>query len=186
VAGAVVLAVDALVTAGLHLDAVADVADAFGSRRSATEAKAIMREATIGALGAAALVIVLMVRFVFLATLISEGSWSALMVVPVTGRAAMVWSLGRARRLEPDSIAAGMSRAASPGIVALALLSAACIGALGRGPGGLVALVVATAAAEAWTRSFERRFAGLTGDGIGAAGMLGEIAALGVLAARAV
>lgn len=186
VAAAMVLAADLLITAGLHVDAVADVADAVASRRAGEEARAIMREATIGAVGAAALVIVLLLRFAFLAALASRGSWLVMMLPPVAGRAAMVWSLGRARRPQPSSIAASLSRSTAPEIVALAAMVAGGIGWFTGGIGGVAAVFVAVGSAEAWTRSFERKFDGLSGDGVGVSGIVGEIGALAVVAGSGV
>src|SRR5690349_572464 len=62
------LAIGALLTGGLHLDGLADSADALGGR-SREDALAIMRDHAIGSYGAAALVLDLVVKAAALAAL---------------------------------------------------------------------------------------------------------------------
>ena len=52
VGAALVVALDLLVTGGLHADALADVADGVASRRRGAEALSVMRDPRVGAVGA--------------------------------------------------------------------------------------------------------------------------------------
>lgn len=183
VAAALVLMADLLVTGGLHLDAVADVADGLASRRPAEEALTIMRDPAIGAVGGAALVIALLLRFAFLTVLASRGWWAWLILPPVAGRAAMVWTMARARRTWSSSIAVSLTEVADPAVVVVAALIAAATGWATVGFAGVAAVVVAGASAEVWTRFFERRFEALTGDAVGASGIVSETGVLAVITA---
>lgn len=190
-AAAAVILVDVLVTGGRHLDGIADVGDVAGSRRrGSSEAPEVARNPHIGALGVAAVVAVLLVRFSLLATLlvIAEpvgllGTHSAwlLVAVPVVGRTAMVAALGWSPRTR-DSGASELAVTAGPA-VQLAALTFAAAALLVVGAGlwrTLAALLAAAAVVAGLTASWRRRAGAGFGDHVGAAGVLAEV---GVLAA---
>jgi adenosylcobinamide-GDP ribazoletransferase len=178
-AAGVALAVGALLTGALHLDGLADSADALGAR-SREAALAIMRDHAIGSYGAAALVLDLLVKAAALAAL--------------AGRARVVL----------EAVAAGALSRTVPVVLALALPSVRSEGAgasfhVGRGatavavvlaaalaiPAGALLIVVAAASLlllGAWS---QRRFGGRTGDTLGAAVELSETAVLAAAAALA-
>jgi adenosylcobinamide-GDP ribazoletransferase len=168
-AAALAVGVEALITGALHLDALADVADGLGggSRERALE---IMREGSIGAFGAIALVVDLVLKTAAIAALLAEGS----VVLAVAGAAA----LGRAAPLALGAVlpyaraGAGSGRLLTDrasrwslvGGLALAIvLAAALLGMrslpLLAGAGAAVLVIGATA---------RRRFGGVTGDLLGA------------------
>ena len=72
VAAALAVALGALLTGGLHLDALADVADALGAR-SRDEALEVMRDPRIGAFGTTALALDLIVKVAAVAALLGHG-----------------------------------------------------------------------------------------------------------------
>lgn len=181
VAAAAVLVVDAVLTGGLHLDALADVADGVASRRDAEQAVAIMRQPTIGAAGAAALVLACLLRYGLLITAVDFAA--RLVAVPVAGRAAMVLLLRVAPPPESGSLAAAFAR---PTAATLALAAALAVTGvwLPAGGRGLAALAGALATGVAWGRWWRRRFGALTGDGAGAGGLLSETVALVLVGLR--
>ncbi len=196
---ALVVALDVALTGALHLDAVADTADGLASRRPREQALAVMREPQVGAVGAVAVGVLLLLRFAWIAALAAAASWALLAVAPVCGRAAMVLALcrGESHRAElggRPSLAAGTSAAATRAVAAGALLLATAVaalaGLLGAGPQGAAvavsALVVAALIALLAERAWRARFGSFTGDATGSAGMLAELGALAVLAALAV
>lgn len=184
-AAAAVTLADLGVTGALHLDAVADVADGWASRKPPREAVTVMRDPRVGAVGAAVLASVLLARWSLIATIAARGEWWLLVVPPVAGRAAMVWTLhrsvgrdGTGPSLADPFLAAGITAAVA--VLGLSLLIAGAAG----GPRGLAAIVVAVLAAELATQGARRRFGGVTGDVIGAAGIGAEVLALALLAAH--
>jgi cobalamin synthase len=106
-AAAVVLLADVAVTGAIHLDAVADVADGWASRKPPAAALEVIRDPRVGAVGAAVLVATMLCRWSLLAVLAGQaepaGRWWLLAVAPVCGRAAMAWVLSRPRRLGPGA-----------------------------------------------------------------------------------
>ena len=217
---ALALAVDLLVTGGLHLDAVADEADGLACRLPPEKALAVMREGPVGAIGASAAAVVLLVRFALLSALFTgavKGQAAAVIGVPAAGRFAMVWAMARTRGrpldrtapgragqqtdctapggqgrqanrtgwdVPPTSLASGMRKAARglPLLVsgAVALGSAWAL----AGPRGAAGVACACLVASANAGFAVRRLGGVTGDVIGAGGLLGETVVLAAVAAR--
>lgn len=181
VAGAAVLLVDAILTGGLHLDALADVADGVASRRRGEEAVAIMRQPTVGAVGAAALILVCLLRYGLLITAVDFAV--RLVAVPVAGRAAMVLVLRVAPPPQAGSLAAAFSRPGAPTLALAGMLALAIVG-VAAGVRGVFALGGALSAAAFYGLWWRRRFGAVSGDAVGAGGMLAETLALLVIAAR--
>lgn len=192
VAAAIVLTVDAIVTGGLHLDAVADIGDVIGSRRRGPQALDVARDPHVGALGVLALLVVLLLRVAFV-TLILSGSavsgqleshpaW-ALIAVPVVGRAAMVAALAGSPRSSGSS-ASALAVAAGPLVVAWSLVTAVAVLLLvGVGPWQVVAVIAAAIAVAAGSTAWWRRRVGAaSGDLVGAVGVITEVAVLAIIA----
>jgi len=86
---ALILALNALITGGLHLDGFADACDGLLSRRNREQTLAIMRDTGIGALGAAALFILLIVKLAVLIEIAEPLRLQALLLFPFMGRLSM-------------------------------------------------------------------------------------------------
>lgn len=183
-AAALAVAAEALVTGAIHLDALADAADGLGAptRERALE---IMREPTIGAFGAAALGLDLLVKTAALAALLDgPDPVLAALAAFALGRAAplaLSWALpyARAGGGTGASLAEG---ARAPWLAAGLLLGIGiAVGALGlRGlwlaAGAVGAVLVVGLLAR-------QRFGGVTGDVLGAAVELATTLALVAVAA---
>jgi adenosylcobinamide-GDP ribazoletransferase len=193
VGAALVLVADLLVTGGLHLDGLADEADGVACRLPPGEAVAVMRQGPVGAIGASAAAILLLVRFALLSTVFADAAGShaaALIAVPAAGRFAMVWTMARTRRRPTDRVSHGPSlasevREAARGLP-LAVSGAVALASvcLLAGPRGLIGVVCACLVASANAAFAARRFGAVTGDVVGAGGLLGETAMLAAVAAH--
>lgn len=193
-AAAAVLAVDVVLTGGLHLDGVADVGDVAGSRRRDEAALEVARDPHVGALGVVAVVLVLLARFALVATLLAAAApvgppglaphpaW-LLVAVPVVGRAAMVVALGWSPRTGGSSASELTEVAGAPVRLAAIAFSVVALLVAGAGPwrtlSTLVAASIVTVSFVGWWR---RRVAAASGDAVGACGVLVETFALAVLA----
>lgn len=183
-AAALALAVGTLATGAMHLDALADTADAYGapSRERALE---IMRDHATGAYGATAIALDLLLKAAALAELATASGWRAIVAAAALSRAvplALAAALPYARadatglgRLLTDHVGA---RRATAG-VAVAIAVAAIL--LGRDTLPLVAAAVAVGAYL--LLAFRRRLGGVTGDALGASVEITETLALVVAAA---
>ncbi len=85
----------ALATRGLHLDGLADLADALGGGYTPERRLTIMKDSHIGAFGAIALVLFLFMKVAALHTLLVHSAWGAILVFPALSRLAMVLTAHR-------------------------------------------------------------------------------------------
>jgi adenosylcobinamide-GDP ribazoletransferase len=168
-AAAIAIGIEFVLTGGLHLDALADTADAAGAptRERALE---IMRDPRIGSFGAVALVVDLLARAAAIAALLAAGgALSALVVAGALGRAT---ALPLAAGL-PYARASGGPGSVLTGRVGWVSALAAGVLALGaalslRGVDGLAATGAAVATAALLAVLFRRWLGGVTGDTLGA------------------
>src|SRR5580658_5832259 len=148
-AGLAVVAL-ALLTRGLHLDGLADLADGLGSGKPAASALDIMRRSDIGPFGIVTLVLTLLLQVAALARAEAAGDGrgpAALIAAVVTGRLALTWACRRGvPAARPDGLGALVAESVRPAV-----------------PG----------AAFTVQRHAVRRLGGITGDVLGA---LAEIA----------
>lgn len=189
-AAALTIAALAYLTRALHLDGLADTADALGSGRRGDAALEIARRGDVGPFGVVTLVLVLLVQVTALAVA-SDAGWGALSLViaVVTGRLAAVVACARgipaARPEGLGALVAGtVPRVAALIWVVLALGLAAAVGAWLTGVAWTPALAVIAGLALAMglvTRS-AGRLGGINGDVLGAAIESATTTALVILA----
>ncbi len=191
IAAVVALAALALMTGALHEDGLADFVDGVGGGVDRTARLAIMRDSRLGSYGALALCASMLMRVFAIAHIFDSGGVAAVLVLAFIGAASRVAGLLPMRLLSParmDGAAAGVR---APGWRALAV-AASVITALGgvlvlAGVTPLRMLAAALAAAFgalAATRVARRAIGGYTGDVLGAAQQIAEVAALLVFSAR--
>ena len=168
----------------LHLDGLADTADALVHPTSRQRALEIMKDTRLGSFAAGALILVLLIKFACLASLPRHLLLGGLAAAPALGRAAaaMLSCLMPPARINQGLGAAISGGSPWPGLISAACALAACLLA---GLPGLWAALGALAAALALGLWYHRRLGGVTGDTLGAAVEVCETAALLVLAAWA-
>ncbi len=187
------LAALAWLTRALHLDGLADTADALGSGKPAAAALEIARRSDIGPFGVVTLVLVLVLQAFALGDLLERGAGAgALVIAVVVGRVAMTVSctpmLPAAR---PGGLGAAVA-ASVPGWAAWAtgagwlLLFAGAVGrAHGSSAAGATAAAIAAGIGTGIGISLiaRRRLGGITGDTLGAAGEVAMTTVLVILVA---
>ncbi len=90
-----------LLTRGLHQDGLADTVDGLAGGRTVEDRLRIMRDPRVGAFGATALFLSLLLRYAGLLALPAALRWPVLLCMPALGRWAMVslaWASPSARR----------------------------------------------------------------------------------------
>jgi adenosylcobinamide-GDP ribazoletransferase len=180
---ALALAAAIWLTGALHEDGLADSADGLGAGRDAAHALAIMKDSRIGTYGAVALIMALLLRAAAMSELPAD-AWFALIGVHTAARVAPVWLLCALPYVNDraDAKSQGLFRT-RPIHVAVALGWSVLAAALGVGLGGwpwhaaLAAMLAPLALVPVLGRHFRRRVGGVTGDLLGAAEQLGELAA---------
>src|SRR5512142_1047186 len=178
----------ALLTRGLHLDGLADLADGLASGKAAPAALDIMRRSDIGPLGTVTLIMTLLLQVAALSQAEAAGHGrgpASLIAAMVTSRLALTWACRQgvpaARPAGLGALVAGSVRPVIPAAATAATLAgtAAAVvisAAAGRPLGWTLPLAVAAGlgAALAVQRHAVRRLGGITGDVLGA---LAEVAA---------
>ncbi|MCB2189574.1 MAG: adenosylcobinamide-GDP ribazoletransferase [Deltaproteobacteria bacterium] len=189
VVAALVVAAWALGTRFLHLDGVADTADALGTTAGPERALAIMKDTRVGAFALAAVVLVLITKFALVYSL-AEAGWgaglaAALVIAPALGRAVASLLTGI---LPPARGKAGLGAATighgGLGSELICGLSALAAAVLLGGWRGLVAAALVAMLALALGLWFQKRIHGFTGDTLGTAIELSELLTLLVFTAR--
>ncbi|WP_377289379.1 adenosylcobinamide-GDP ribazoletransferase [Rhizobium sp. SG2393] len=185
------VAILAIGTGALHEDGLADVADGLGATHDREKALTIMKDSRIGTFGGLALILSVAIRVAAIAALVPAvsptGLGLILLAVAALSRTAMVWhwqALPPARR---DGIAASAGvpdadatrfaivSGLGAGLVLLALAGAGLLPTL-------VSLGLSVGVLVLFGRFIESRLGGHTGDTIGAAQQMTEMALLTALA----
>lgn len=176
---ALVLAVWVLLTGALHLDGLADSADAWmGGRGDRERTLAIMRDPCSGPGGVVALVVVLIVKFAALESILATGDWMPLVLAPLLARALLPLLFLTTPYVRPGGLGAAMAqhlprRTAAGVVLATALAVPAFTGAQ-----GVWSLAAAAAVFILLRAMMQRRLQGTTGDAAGAMVELIETATL--------
>ena len=166
---ALLLTVWVLLSGGLHLDGLADSADAwlggFGDRERTLT---IMKDPRSGPIAVVTLVLVLLLKFCALLALIEQQNSAVLLVAPLIGRSALLavfltTPYVRAGGLG-QALADHLPRRAGWWVLGLSALGCVVL----AGYAGLWALVLATAGFVWLRRVVMRRLGGTTGDTAGA------------------
>lgn len=179
-AAAILVAFLAFLSRGLHLDGLADTADGLLSGRDKEGMLSVMRDSRIGAMGAAALFLVLALKITLFASLAPGDAVAAAFLAPIAGRCAIVLNLTESRYARSGGLAAVFFRRKCRWEW-MFLLFGICA-ALSAGRPGVYAALSAGVFAYAWTSWTNRRLGGATGDTIGAGCELAELAPPLVLA----
>ncbi len=171
-------------TGAFHEDGLADTSDALGGAHGPKHILDILKDSRIGAYGAIALVLSLLLRVTALCEL---GSRAVLMLplAHVLGRTGPVWLMASLPYVSgPDAKGSSVARGGKWPQAAVATAWSAVICTLGHFLGFLslreLAVAIATCAVCAvWLgRKFKRRAGGLTGDFLGALEQVTEICVL--------
>ena len=166
---ALLLTVWVLLSGGLHLDGLADSADAwlggFGDRERTLT---IMKDPRSGPIAVVTLVLVLLLKFCALLALLEQRSGAALLIVPLIGRSVLLAVF----LTTPYVRAGGLGQALADhlprkaGWWVLGLGAVACV--VLAGSAGLWALALAAVGFVWLRRVMMRRLGGTTGDTAGA------------------
>ena len=192
---ALILALNVVLTGGLHLDGFIDTCDGLLSRRDREQTLAIMRDTQVGGLGAAALVTLFILKFAALVEINGSLRLWALLLFPLVGRLSMNGAVCLFDYARPG---AGMGRAYARETgcrdLAVAMFISVLIGAVVFGhmkPRSevvsviLAAVVLSLVGSYLLARRIAAKLGGLTGDVYGAINEVAELLFLLALAAGA-
>ncbi len=176
---ALLLAVWVLLTGALHLDGLADSADAWvGGLGDRERTLAIMRDPYCGPAAVVTLIIVLLIKFSSLEQLATTGNTVALVLAPVFGRIALVALFLTTPYVRPGGLGADLAqhfpRRGCAAILLLALIAILLI----AGSQGFWTMLVVAGVMLLLRSLMIQRIGGMTGDTAGAVVTLTEATAL--------
>jgi adenosylcobinamide-GDP ribazoletransferase len=183
-AGLLVVGLLALGTRGMHVDGLADTADGLGCYGPPERALAVMKDGGAGPFAVATLIVVFGVQATALAALAGAGRWWVVVLAVAAGRAAFPLCCRRglpaARPEGLGALVAGTQPLLVPVLWWVVLAGVGTLVVPGRWWLGPVAVLLAAALVTGLAAHTRRRFGGLTGDVLGAAGELAVTAVLAV------
>ncbi|MFV3406691.1 MULTISPECIES: adenosylcobinamide-GDP ribazoletransferase [Pseudomonas] len=181
---ALLLALWVLLSGGLHLDGLADSADAwlggFGDRERTLQ---IMKDPRSGPIAVVTLVLVLLLKFCALWVLVERGAGAWLVLAPVVGRAAMLGLFLSTPYVRQGGLGAALAEHLPRRAAGRVLLGCGLACVLLGGMQALWALTLALVAFACLRRLMCQRLGGTTGDTAGALLELLELAVVVALAA---
>ena len=179
---ALVLAVWVLLTGALHLDGVADCADAwvggFGDREKTFQ---ILKDPRSGPIAVVVLVLVLLIKWAALEVLLGSEHWSIIWLIPLLARGAMPYIFWRLDYVRSSGLGAAFVEGLSRQRILISLLFLVVIAVLSlTGQLGILVLfvVVSLLIYLWWKRASYQKLGGFNGD---CAGALVEFLELGLL-----
>ncbi|MFC3609365.1 adenosylcobinamide-GDP ribazoletransferase [Stutzerimonas tarimensis] len=180
---ALLLSLWVLLTGALHLDGLADSADAWlGGLGSRERTLAIMQDPRSGPTAVVTLLLVLLVQFSAITALLERGQFQALLIATVLGRASLLALFLTTPYARPGGLGAAIAqhlpRRQASTALGIALAAVILLG----GAQGVVACIVAAGLLWLIRRGLMQRLGGTTGDTAGALLVLTECAVLVVCA----
>lgn len=190
----VALAVGVLITGAFHEDGLIDSADGLGGGHTVERKLEIMKDSRVGSYGVIAAVLVLLLKFVLLSALAAPESGAvrvstgvldlgarAIIAMHLLGRLAPVLVMAVLRYARPG-VDSRSRPAARVGVVSLMIaLVTAVVAGWFLLPEARLALAAPAVVASVAALVFLRHLRGYTGDTLGAAEQLTEIAVLAVI-----
>ncbi|MEV4261797.1 adenosylcobinamide-GDP ribazoletransferase [Kribbella sp. NPDC049584] len=166
----------AALSGGLHLDGLADFADALGSRRDRETMLRIMKQSDIGPFGVVAIVGVLLLDVAALTACIQFGyGWQAILIATTASRLTLPWSCRTSvPAARPDGLGTFVAGTVRPltATIATTVVLAAALALTWPSPsrlaGSAAAVLLAVATSFATTRRARTALGGTTGDVLGA------------------
>jgi len=184
IASAVDLVAFFFITGGLHLDGLMDTADGLLSGKGRERMLEIMKDSRVGALGACAAILMLLLKFSLIASITGEGRFVALVSFPAFGRWAMVPAITFFAYARKEGLGKSFGESTGNREFLIATLSIIVLGIALLNFTGLMALIAAGAVSSLMAKKSTKTLGGLTGDVYGAINELAEAAALMVMASH--
>lgn len=185
---ALVLALWVYFTGAMHLDGVADTADAWvGGLGNHERTLEIMKDPRIGSMGVAAMVVVLLVKFAAIVALIEQAHsniWllvGGLLLIPMMARAGIIGMMATTTYVRKQGMVSDTASAASKTKVVVMSVVLALLAMPMLQEKILLMLVVWVLVLAAYRRALNKRLGGYTGDTLGAAVEIQEAVLLAAL-----
>jgi adenosylcobinamide-GDP ribazoletransferase len=156
-------------TGGLHLDGLADSADAWlGGYGDRQRTLAIMHDPCSGPIAVVVLVIVLLLKFSALQSLVAQGTTGLLILIPLLGRATLIVLFLTTPYVRPEGLGSQMAQEMPRGMCFTVVILTAIMVVGWPGRIGIALLLGSALVFWLLRRLMQRRIGGTTGDTAGA------------------
>ena len=169
---AILTVIWATVTGGLHLDGLADSADAWlGGFGDPAKIQRILKDPLVGAAGVIALVGVLLLKFAALVAVLENAAWWLILIAPVIGRILILLLFLTTPYVRAEGLASAVT-AHLPRTTAIWIVAGGLLLGFAVSGSGLIAVLLGF-----WLlrRLMLQRLQGCTGDTAGATVEIGEM-----------
>jgi adenosylcobinamide-GDP ribazoletransferase len=172
----------AVLSGAIHLDGLADTADALGAGSDRARALEILRDSRIGVFGAIALFFALGLKVLSLASLFGKPRLAALILAPALGRWALVVVSFKIDYLRTNGAGSAMLGRRSDRNLVIASIITVLVLIPFFSRKAIIADAIAIVLALAMRWFYQRWLGGITGDLIGGCGEIVEVLAMIVFA----
>jgi adenosylcobinamide-GDP ribazoletransferase len=170
-----------VLTAGLHLDGLADTFDALLSGKPKDEMLKIMRDSRIGVMGVLGLICILLLKISLIYSISAPLKAAALILMCVVSRWSMVFSIFLFPYARQEGKAKIFMQGMNIKIFVLSAISAVTFIFAVWGVKSLLLFLLAALCSYLTAKSISNKIGGITGDSIGAINELTEIIVLFVI-----
>jgi adenosylcobinamide-GDP ribazoletransferase len=178
VVAVLVLILSIALTGGIHLDGLADTCDGFGGLRPKEKVLEIMRDSRLGVMGVTGVLCLLALKGVLVASVAPDNLWRLLILMMVFSRWSQVLVCCTSSYARAEGKAKHFVEYASPkDLLAATIFAAVVILFLARWR-TLLVLLLSLLVLLLFLMYVKRRIGGVTGDIIGAASEITEVAIL--------
>ena len=178
IVNALLLVVLVVVTGALHLDGLADTCDGLAGHKTVEDRWQIMRDSRVGGFGVIGVVLILLVKYVSLNSIPGTLMTASLVLMSVSGRWAMVYSVFAYPYARPSGLGKAFKEGSRwPGFIVATIVTIA-IAVVSMQLIGLAVLATVWLIVVALAAYFKKTFAGLTGDNYGAINEISEVSVL--------
>ncbi len=176
VASVLLLVAMIAVSGALHLDGLADSADAFFSSRGREQMLEIMKDSRSGPMGVTAIVLLLLLKLMLLISLPPAWRWQVVILTPLAGRSSLTFVSSWLAYARATGTGAFTSKESTRGrmLIAVAVTLVATLMLLG-GVAGLGTFILIALGVTLLGRYSQRKIGGFTGDTLGATCELVEL-----------
>lgn len=155
-------------TGGLHVDGLADTADAWvGGFGDAERTLAIMKDPSCGPIGVLSLIILCLIKWSALYVLLEKQLYSALILFPLLGRLVPLFLFLTTHYVREKGLGSAIAECI-PKTAALIVCVLCLLASVYWGWAGIMSAIVMTASLLYLRHKFIQRIGGITGDTVGA------------------
>jgi len=167
-----------VISGAIHLDGFADTCDGLAGHKTVEERWQVMHDSRAGAFGIVGVVLLLLIKYVALASIPEALLLMTLVLMPVVSRWAMTYALFAYRYARPSGLGKALKQGTTWPRFTMATVITVAIAAVMAQLVGLAIMLFIWVVTVAVAAYFKSKFNGLTGDNYGAINEVAEVSVL--------